>query len=95
MPDNQRDPGKLEDLLRTLVPTGDTLYEHAEHSTDEAVGRGAQFAENDRIKATLHCWLAWQESPGLPYGTAIKAKFLNTDSPAAQKFMGWFRQLYL
>ncbi len=30
-PDNQRDFGKLEDLLRTLVPTGDTLYEHAEH----------------------------------------------------------------
>ena len=94
MPDNQRDPGKLEDLLRTLVPTGDTLYAIAERSTGEAVKEGAQFSGNDRIKATLHCWLAWQECPGLPYGTAIKAKFFKADSPAARQFMDWFKRLY-
>jgi len=94
MPDCGRDRGRLEHLLHTLVPAGDRLWPHALQATGEARGLGAAFAEVDREKAVLHCWLAWQEDPGLPFGTAIKAKYLGHDSPEARAFLGWIRQLF-
>lgn len=94
MPDNTLDFGRLEDLLRTLVPAGDAIIAHAETATDAACALGALFTPNDRIKAVLHSWLAWQKDPGKPYGTAIKAKFFGIDSEAALRFVAWFRRLY-
>jgi hypothetical protein len=93
MPDNQQD-GKLETLLQTLVREEDTLIGHAEHSTEAAKRLGAKFTDPDQAKAVLHAWLAWQEEPGLPYGTAIRAKYFRHDSPAALAFVAWFRKLY-
>ena len=55
---------------------------------------GALFSEPDKMKAILHAWLAWQEEPGCPYGTAIRAKYFGDDSPAATKFVAWFRRLF-
>ena len=87
MPDNQRD-GTLENFLRELVRGGDLLLPYAEeaagHAKDEL---GAGFSANDVDKAVLHTWLAWQEEPGLPYGTAVRARFFRDDSPAAQAFV--------
>lgn len=94
MPDNVLDCGKLEDLLRTLVPKDDTLIAHAEESTDVAKAKGATFTDNDRIKAILHAWLAWQQQPGRPFGTAINAKFFEHDSAVALRFVAWFKQLF-
>jgi len=94
MPDNVTDEGKLEHLIETLVPAGDVLIDHARDSTDEAAARGAQFAGQDRVKAELHCWLAWQKEPGRPFGTALKAHFFRHDSAVALRFVGWFKHLY-
>ena len=55
---------------------------------------GAEFAPQDQIKATLHTWLAWQKEPGLPYGTAIKAKYFGNNSPVAMDFVSWFKILF-
>ena len=93
MPDNQHD-GKLETLLRTLIDEQDTLIDHATAATGTATELGAKFREVDRINAVIHTWLAWQEEPGRPYGTAIRAKYFRHDSPAARKFVAWFKQLY-
>ena len=93
MPDNVND-GKLEDVLKTLIEENDPLLEHAEESALLARCYGAVFTENDRIKAIIHTWLAWQKEPGLPYGLAMRAKFFRHDSKAANAFVQWFKNLY-
>jgi len=93
MPDNQHD-GKLETFLETLIDEQDALIDHATKTTNTASELGARFSEVDHIKATIHTWLAWQEEPGRPYGTAIRAKYFRHDSPAAVAFVAWFKRLY-
>ena len=93
MPDNEQD-GQLETFLRTLIDGPDPLISHAESATDQARKLGAQFADKDHHKAVLHAWLAWQERPGCPYGTAIREQSFQHDSPAAERFVAWFRTLY-
>ena len=93
MPDNQSD-GTLESFLRDLVGGEDPLFPHAEDSSRRAKELGAGFSANDADKAALHTWLAWQEEPGLPYGTAIRARFFRDDSPTAQAFVAWFRTVF-
>lgn len=93
MPDNQRD-GALEDFLRELIENDDAIIDHAEKATDKAVSLGAGFSEDDRLKAVIHTWLAWQETPGRPYGTAITAHYFGKDSEAARGFVEWIKSLY-
>src|SRR5207253_6469977 len=93
MPDNQHD-GTLDTFLRDLVQAADPLIGHAETATDTASQLGARFPAVHRLKAVLHAWLAWQEVPGKPYGTAIKAQYFRHDTPAALKFVEWFKSLY-
>ncbi len=54
----------------------------------------ARFSNVDSNKAALHAWLAWQEEPGKPYGSAIRARYFRHDSPAARSFVIWFRRLF-
>ena len=93
MPDNQR-AGALEHFLQDLVADNDPLLPLAESSTAQAMARGAEFAEIHRQKAVLHTWLAWQEVPGRPYGTAIQARYFRDDSPAALAFVAWYRRVF-
>ncbi len=93
IPDNRRD-GALEDFLRDLVDEEDPLLPYAEESVDHARELGARFSENDAGKAVLHTWLAWQQEPGLPYGTAMRARYFRSDSPAARAFVTWFRTVF-
>ena len=53
-----------------------------------------RFPPVDRLKAILHTWLAWQQEPGRPYGTAVGARFFRHDSPAALAFLAWFKRLF-
>ncbi len=93
MPDN-RFPGRLEELVAQLIPDGDPCIAHARASVAEALARGAPFREVDRLKAELHTWLAWRPRPGVPFGTAILARYLSPHTPAALAFCGWFMRLY-
>ena len=93
MPDNQRE-GALEDFLFELAQGNDRLLRHAENSTVRARELNAALLKRDERKAVLHAWLAWQEEPGLPYGSAIRARYFRHDSPAAQSFVIWFRRLF-
>lgn len=101
MPNNRMDYGKIEDLLRTLVPQGDGLYSLAERSTAEAIGLSIQrppdsraIQSHDAPKGKLHAWLAWQEEPGLSYGHALRKKYFEGMSEPAKAFVDWFRRLY-
>jgi len=93
MPDNQHE-GKLEHFLQTLIAENDRLIGHATQTTQRARELGAIFPQPDELKAIIHAWLAWQKEPGLPYGTAIRAKYFRHDSPVAAAFVAWFKRLY-
>ena len=93
MPDN-RTSGALEHFLEDLVDQGDPLLALAREATTTARERGAAFADVKRVKAVIHAWLSWQEEPGLPYGTAIAARYFDAGSEAAQPFLRWFDRLF-
>ena len=94
MPDN-RQSGALEEFLQDLVDSSDPLLPIAQTSTDQAKNRGARFSNSDHLKAVLHAWLAWQECPGLPYGTAMKSLYFSHDSANALAFVEWFKRVFL
>lgn len=94
MPDCSRDHGTLENLLQSLIPEDNRLWSHARESTEQARTLEAPFRVVDTLKAQLHCWLAWQKKPGLPYGDAINNGYLGSDSPEALAFLGWLKKLY-
>jgi hypothetical protein len=93
MPDNLT-AGALEDFLQRLVPAGDSCWQHADTSTKQARQLGAPLKENDCTKGAIHAWLAWQDPPGRPFGTALSASILKHDSPEALEFVSWFRRLF-
>jgi len=93
MPDNQT-RGELEDFLGKLVPPDDACWDYAREATQRARQIGAKFPDKAFSKARIHVWLAWQEKPGLPFGTAITANYFDVDSDEALKFVEWFRRLF-
>ena len=94
MPDNQN-PGKLEDFLALLIPAGDQCWPWAQQAAMTAkTQHRAGFSTPDTIKAQIHTWLAWQQEPGLPFGTAINAAVFAHDSPLAMAFVGWLTRLF-
>ena len=94
MPDNQRS-GALEEFLQDLVDSDDLLLPIAEESTHRAKEQGAPFSDSKQRKAVLHAWLAWQARPGLPYGSAIAARYFGHDSVAALAFVDWFKRVFV
>jgi hypothetical protein len=93
MPDNAS-PGTLETFLSALVPTEHAVWIHADEATRDARRRGARCSEKDHAKSVLHTWLAWQEEPGLPFGTALKAGLFEIDTESARRFAAWFHRLF-
>ena len=93
MPDN-RTNGILEDFLRFLVPLDSPLFAHVEQSVDSIPATEQRFSDLAKPKAVIHTWLAWQEEPGKPLGTAITAKYLDAGLPAVNDFISWLRQLF-
>lgn len=101
MPNNRTDYGKIEDLLTTLVPESDKLYEIAKEATTKALEESGLRPANrkaiqkrDERKGQLHSWLAWQEEPGMSYGHALRRKYFEQNSEVALAFVNWFKRLY-
>lgn len=92
MPDNKL-PGMLEDFVSFLVPQGDPLWEQAKDCLNEIPEPQRKFKQHF-AKAHIHTWLAWQEEPGTPLGSAINKRYLDADAIDAQKLMGWVRRLF-
>ena len=91
MPDN-RNPGKLENVLLSMIPEDDDLFEHSTGCMESIAN--PRFGEKDRQKALVHTWLAWQAEPGRPYGTSIAAGFLDHDVPEVDAFVSWLNRLF-
>jgi hypothetical protein len=93
MPDNQTE-GILEDFLRFLVPPGSNLLTHVESSVDTIPEDERRFSLLAKSKAIIHTWLAWQNEPGKPLGTAITAKFLDPNVAQVDKLVSWLTRLF-
>lgn len=93
MPDNLLN-GMLEDFLALLVPSDSTLFARVKRTIDEIPADEQLFSTAIYSKAVIHTWLAWQKDPGLPFGTAITARFLDPMKPEADAFLAWIRTLY-
>ena len=89
MPDNQS-RGMLEDFVNLLLPENDKLYPIVIDSLRKVKDQGLQlFIDNHHSKALIHTWLAWQQTPGLPMGTAITSNFLNIENECCNAFIDW------
>lgn len=97
MPDNSL-PGMLEDFVKLLVP------DEQKSLLEKAVEAVESIPENERLfvtensdktaKAQIHTYLAWQSRPGVPFGIAVREKFLKADSPQADDLMKWIKELF-
>lgn len=93
MPDNQTN-GILEDFLQFLVPQGDSLFHHVQSSVATIPVADRRFSPLAEPKAIIHTWLAWQEEPGKPLGTAITARFLDPNVPQVDVLVAWLNRLF-
>jgi hypothetical protein len=93
MPDN-RTTGILEDFLRLLVPENSRLFAHVEASVRSIPAGERRFSAVAEPKALIHTWLAWQQEPGKPLGTAITAGFLDADAPEVTELVTWLNRLF-
>lgn len=93
MPDNKT-KGILEDFLRFLVPEDTQLFRHVESSVAAIPDGERRFNLLAKPKAVIHTWLAWQEEPGKPLGTAITARFLDHNVPQVDVLISWLKRLF-
>jgi len=93
MPDNQGQ-GILEDFLRFLVPQGSLLFEHVRSSVAAIPQAERRFSQLAEPKAIIHTWLAWQEEPGKPLGTAITARYLDPTVAQVDTLVSWLNRLF-
>ncbi|MBX2928546.1 MAG: hypothetical protein KF852_11970 [Saprospiraceae bacterium] len=94
MPDNVS-KGYLEHFVAQLIPSDDALLTYAEGVIDDMTSRELnRFSDAKRQKALLHSWLAWQRRPGLPFGAAFDAGFLDRSAASADAFAHWFQNAF-
>lgn len=93
MPDNQT-KGILEDFLRFLLPPGSPLFDHVATSVATIPAGERRFRELLKPKALIHTWLAWQEEPGKPLGTAITARYLDPGVAEVDVLVSWLNRLF-
>ncbi len=92
---NNADNGYLEHFIENLIEQDDWVLNEAKGKVDDLLLKeNCRFTEIKKQKAVIYSWLAWQESPGLPFGTAMKAKSLNAHAEAAQPFLNWIENTF-
>lgn len=94
MPDNVQN-GYLEHFLATLIPSDNLLWPRVNNVVDQLEKEGiCSYSPVKSQKARMHTWLAWQKEPGVPFGLAIEAGYLDAGSTFADAFEVWFRETF-
>lgn len=94
MPDNQSD-GYLEYFIEQLINENDTILQEAKTAVEDLMLKEyCRFTSFKKQKAIVHNWLAWQETPGLPFGSALDAQYLNSHAEAVQPFLNWIKNTF-
>jgi hypothetical protein len=96
MPDNEGN-GYLENFICSLIPNTEVgLWNFVNEKVDELMAKNLnKFSPVKKQKALLHTYLAWQQTPGFPMGTAVKSNYIDAKSPAADSFVEWFQKVFL
>ena len=98
MPNDMAQGGALEDFALQLIADNDRLLAKARATlieVEQLAGIQEQrYTRTHRSKALIHTWLAWQQTPGLPMGTAMRAGYLRHDAPLALAFIAWLQRLF-
>lgn len=84
-------PGMLEDFLHDLVPEEDETLPHVREFIEAIPLVKGRFAHKHKSKALIRTYLAIQEDPGLPFGTAIKAKYFKSNGDEVVRLVDWIR----
>lgn len=94
MPDNRLD-GMLEDFVAYMIPDGDKLLPEVDAVLENLeINKLNQYKSVHHAKARMHTWLAWQDEPGMPMGTAITKQVLATDGELCNRFVDWLCRLF-
>jgi hypothetical protein len=93
MPDHQSQ-GMLENFLADLV-SNHGLFGYAKHATLKASAEyQAQYKICHENKAIMHTYLAWQDEPGKPFGTAFDQGSFDHSKRLAATFVDWIKRLF-
>ena len=92
MPNNQIQ-GMLEDFCLTMIDRSVQTYirnviENAQQAS------ACTFKPPHFSKAVVHTYLAWQDEPGTPLGTAIKRQSLKPHTATAFTFTEWLTRVF-
>lgn len=94
MPDNQN-IGYLEHFVAEMIPNGDEVWRYANDTVANLEKENfCRFKPVKRQKALLHTWLAWQDEPGKPFGTALETKYLDANAAVVEPFLNWIRTTF-
>lgn len=95
MPDNQNE-GYLENFVSFMIPENDESWRFAQTKVKELSNETyCNFNKTTQQKALVHTYLAWQKTPGLPMGTAVKADFLKVENALIENFSSWFKNVFV
>ncbi|MCL2622337.1 MAG: hypothetical protein FWD31_01620 [Planctomycetaceae bacterium] len=93
MPDHQSH-GMLETFLAKLV-SNHGLFDFAKHATQTArKEQQAPYKACHEDKAVMHTYLAWQDEPGKPFGTAFEQGSFDAQKDLAVSFVAWIKRLF-
>ncbi len=96
MPDNRMN-GMLEDFVAFMIPdyVDNPLLKKADEVLLELERNSMNaYKQAHHAKARIHTWLAWQDEPGTPMGTAITKQILSTESELCRVFIHWLELLF-
>jgi hypothetical protein len=94
MPDNQNN-GYLEHFIEMMIEENDDILHEAKSKVFDLLTKEyCRFTDIKSQKAIIYSWLAWQETPGLPFGTAMKAGALNRNADSVKPFLKWIERIF-
>lgn len=94
MPDNESE-GSLEHFYETMIDKDDALLSRAKLSVEGILNDDLQvFNPNEKQKAILYTWLAWQDKPPTSLGVAMEMKRVDINAPLALRFISWMRRTF-
>ena len=94
MPNNKNN-GYLEHFLSELITEQNQTLAFANATLNQLSEKEfCLFSKVKKQKALVHTYLAWQKTPGLPFGSAIQSGFLDASSPSADVFVDWFQKTF-
>jgi hypothetical protein len=94
MPNNVNN-GYLEHFIESMIENNDIILKEAKGKISELMSKDyCRFTEIKSQKAILHSWLAWQETPGLPFGTALRAGYFDKEKESVKPFLNWIKNTF-